>query len=185
LRLSWPLTGFDRTGLQEVRFRTFVDEPDTAQMHTSLNWQVRVVGTGKPLSNVTRMPYLRGKGWYGPAGGPVSGYCEASDVSVPIPDGPIAGLWQPTVRMDTHSSDASLPVTSYFATLDADFHADPPNPGTVLLDSAGTWPSAPLTIDTITLANGLHRLLLRSDCRDDTQSSTNRGVLIVPFVVAN
>jgi hypothetical protein len=87
--------------------------------------------------------------------------------------------------MDTHDSDASLPVTHYFATLDADFHASPPNRGTVLLDADGRWPPAALAIDTTLLSNGVHKLLLRTDCRDNVQGSTNSGVMVLPFVVQN
>jgi hypothetical protein len=178
LAFSWPVSAFDHSGLQEVRFRVFVDEPDGKRQNSSLNWQVRVEN-GRSRSDVTRMAYLRGKGWYTGAL-----YCEAALLSVPLPDAPLAGVWQPTVRLDTHSSDASLPVTSHLATLDPDFHADPPVPGTVLAAGSGGLPPTALQVDTAGLVPGVHRLHLRANCRDDAQGSTNSGVLVVPFEVA-
>lgn len=184
LPFSQPLSKFNHSGLQEVRFRGFVPEPRRAdgilpQMRDNANWQL-TIQNGKSIANVTRMPWVRGKGWY-----PHSLYCESTFVSVPIPNGPVSGVWTPTVKMDTHSSDASLPVTHYVALVDPDFHAVPPNPGTVLLDADGRLPASPLTIDTATLANGTHKLHLRADCRDDALGSTNSGVTVIPFVVAN
>lgn len=177
---SQPLSLFDRTGLQEIRFRTFVNEPDGKQQNTSVNFQAYVTGTGKALSNVTRMPYLRGKGWYTGAL-----YCAADYLSVPLPMAPVSGVWSPTVQEVTHSSDASLPVSSHITRLDPDFHAVPPVQGTTLADGPGELPPTTLAIDTTLLANGVHKLHLRSNCRDDTQSSTNSGVLSVPFLVQN
>ena len=180
VRFTWPLSAFDHTGLQEIRFRTFVNEPDGKQQNTSINFQLFVTGTGKSLSNVTRMPYLRGKGWYTSAL-----YCAADFLSVPVPMNPVSGTWTPQVQEATHSSDASLPVTSHITRLDPDFHAVPPVQGTTLADGPGPLPPTTLSIDTTQLANGVHRLHLRSNCRDSVQDSTNSGVLSVPFVVAN
>ena len=179
VRFSWPLSAFDHSGLQEIRFRMFVNQSNGKQQNTSLNWQV-YVDNGKSVSNVTRMPWLRGKGWY-----THSLYCEGAYISVPIPKAPVSGVWSPVLRLDTHDSDASLPVTHYTVAVDPHGHADPPDPGIVLLDADGTRPSAPLAIDTMLLANGPHRLFLRSGCRDDSLGSTNWGVLVVPFIVQN
>ena len=84
---------FPVSGLQEIRFRSTVQErsPSGAreEMRCSLNFQV-VVANGMPRSDVTRYPYLRGKGWYtGPA------YCEAALLNK-IPDGPRSGVWRHT-----------------------------------------------------------------------------------------
>jgi len=181
LRFSAPLSQFLHTGLQEVRFRAFVPQPGGKEQRDNLNFQVYVAGTGRSLAGVTRQPDLRGKGWYSSP----SGYCEATLVGGGIPDGPVSGTWSPTVKMDTHSSDASLPVTHYSARVDADFHADPPQPGLVLADADGRWPAALLSVDTTVLGNGPHRLALRSDCHDATNGGTNSGVLTLPFIVQN
>ncbi|MFF2344771.1 hypothetical protein [Pseudarthrobacter sp. NPDC058119] len=183
LTFSRPISAFKHSGLQEVHLRAFVPEPSGNEMRASLNWQTDIQN-GKSRSDAARYPFLRGKGWY-----THSGYCEASVRSVPIPDGPVSGVWTPAVGLTTHPN-GSLPVTHSFISLDPDFHADPPNPGIVLWDSAApyggrSFGSAPLAIDTRTLANGVHKLHLRSSCRDNKLGSTNSGVTVVPFVVAN
>lgn len=187
LSFSWPLSAFNHTGLQEIRFRVFVPEPQgpdgtSREMRGNLNFQTYVTGTGKSLSNVSREPWLRGKGWYT---SPYL-YCEATYVSVPLPDQPVAGTWTPTLKQQTHTSDGSLPVTNHFVTVDPDFHAIPPVQGQVLVDGAGPWGPTPVPVDTLTLPNGTHKLYQRADCHNTALSGgTNAGVLVVPFVVQN
>lgn len=190
---SAPLSLFGHTGLQEVRFRTFIPQPKSPsgaarEMRNNLNFQLTITGTGKSLANVSREPWLRGKGWYT---SPFL-YCEATAVDADptgpglIPDAPVSGTWAPVVKQVTHSSDGSLPVTHVFATLDANFHAVPPVLGTVLWDHDGDTPQQAVPIDTTTLANGLHKLLLKTSCHSTAlESGTNEGVLVLPFVVAN
>jgi hypothetical protein len=101
----------------------------------------------------------------------------------------VSGTWTPAVGLTTHPN-ASLPATHSFISIDPDFHAVPPNRGTVLWDSAGPYGpepfgSAPISIDTRTLANGVHKLHLRTSCRDNKLGSTNSGVTVIPFTVAN
>jgi hypothetical protein len=90
----------------------------------------------------------------------------------------------------TSHGDGSRPATHSFIAIDPDFHAVPSNPGIVLWDAAGPFgpePSgaAPYSIDTRGLANGVHKLHLRTSCRDDKLGSTNSGVTVIPFMVAN
>jgi hypothetical protein len=183
LTFTGKIAGFQQGGLQEIRFRGFVPEPSvngqTREMRANLNFQV-YVSNGKARADVTRMPWLRGKGWY-----THTLYCEASLRSVPVPDGPVSGVWRPTVAQATHSTDASLPVTHHTVRLDPNFHASPPDGGTVVVDGNGPRAPTQLAIDTTTLTNGTHKLFQRADCRDDKLGSTNRGVLVVPFVVRN
>jgi hypothetical protein len=183
LRFSIPISTFKNAGLQEVHFRAFVPEPDGNEMRASVNFQADIQN-GKSQSDFARHPFLRGKGWYTHAG-----YCESSFRSVPLPDGPVSGIWKPAVGLTTHPND-SLPVTHSFISIDPDFHASPPNRGTVLWDAAGPYGpepfgAAPIAIDTRTLANGVHKLHLRTSCRDNKLGSTNSGVTVVPFTVAN
>ncbi|TQJ38099.1 hypothetical protein FBY33_0091 [Arthrobacter sp. SLBN-112] len=180
---SWPISAFNHSGLQDVRFRGFVLEPDGNEMQPSFNWQVNIQN-GKSPSDVTRNAFLRGKAWYTHAL-----YCESSVRNVPIPDGPVSGIWEPTVGLTTHPG-GSRPATHSFIAIDPDFHAVPANPGRVLWDSAGPYGpepfgSAPIAIDTTTMANGVHKLHLRTSCRDNTLGSTNSGVTVIPFTVAN
>lgn len=183
LTFSRPISAFKHSGLQEVHLRAFVPEPGGKEMRASLNWQADIQN-GKSQSKAFRYAFLRGKGWYTHAG-----YCEASDRSVPVPDGPVSGIWTPTVALTTHPND-SLPATHSFISIDPDFHAVPANPGRVVWDAAGPYGpepfgSKPISIDTRTLANGVHRLHLRTSCRDDKLGSTNSGVTVIPFTVAN
>jgi hypothetical protein len=182
LTFSHPISAFKHSGIQEVRFRGFVPEPDGKVMRTNFNWQVDIQN-GKSVSDVSRDPFLRGKAWYTHAG-----YCEASVHAVPLPDSPVSGIWTPLVGLDTHVE--GLPATHSFMAIDPDFHAVPSNPGSVLWDAAGPYGadpsgSAPVSIDTRTLANGVHKLHLRTSCRDNKLGSTNSGVTVIPFTVAN
>jgi len=183
LTFSAPISRFNHSGLQEIHLRAFVPEPDGNEMRASLNWQTDILN-GKSPSDTSRYTFLRGKGWYTHAG-----YCEASVRSVPLPDAPVSGIWTPAVGLTTHPND-SLPTTHSFISIDPDFHAVPANPGLVLWDSAGAYGpepfgAAPIAIDTRMLANGVHKLHLRTSCRDDKLGSTNAGVTVVPFTVAN
>src|SRR5438128_2699874 len=179
LHFTVHMSDFQESGLQEVRFRTFVNTPDGNKMHASTNWQV-YINNGRPRSDVSRFPFLRNKGWYGD--NPLAGYCEAGLTSTPIPRSPISGTWTPTVRIVTHSTDASFPVTNHIVTLDPDFHMEPPMLGTVLQEGAGGF-EGPVSIDTRALSNGTHKLFMRADCR--AGNSTNSGVGGIFFRVQN
>jgi hypothetical protein len=165
---------FEASGLQEVRFRVYVDEPDGNRMHSSLNWQL-YVQNGKARQDVSRMPYLRGKGWY-----TGFGYCEPDVLSVPLPDRPVSGVWQPTVKQADHGS-SDVDPSHHRVALDADAHAG--IAGTPLSDGAGTLSATSLAIDTRLLMDGAHRLVQRVDCQKGDQ--VNSGVLIVQFYVDN
>ena len=166
-----PLSAFNHSGLQEVRFRFFVDEPEGNRMIANMNWQT-YINNGRSLANVSRQPYLRGKGWYTGAG-----YCESSVRSVPLPDAPVAS-YAPTVAQVWHGTSDDLQVTGHVNRLDADFHNG--IPGTTLADGPGPFdPAFPLSIPA---GPGMHRLLGRADC-NDPRGSTNTGVLTVPFMV--
>lgn len=173
--LKWTLNPawFNYSGLQEIRYRMFIDEPDGNRMHVSLNFQAYIVN-GKVAKSVTRQPYLRAKGWYTGAD-----YCEAALKTVPLPNSPITQPWSPTWKLVWHGSRTDRPVTHASVRADADFHADPPNPGKVLYDG-GPY-EGPVTVNGF--APGTHKLQARSDC-DDPRGSTNSGVLVVPFGVA-
>ena len=190
--VSVKMSDFKESGLQEVRLRTFVnrfpDDPQTAAdesscgkcMHASTNFQL-YVENGAPRNNVTRFPFLRNKGlWNDPGSAPDDfGYCEAG-FKDPLPMTPVSGIWTPNVRLVTHSSDASFPVTQHTVTVDPDFHHG--MSGTVIRQGAGGF-EGPVSIDTRTLSNGVHKLHLRSDC--NAGDATNSGVGVIFFKVAN
>jgi hypothetical protein len=167
---------FDYSGRQEIRFRTIVDTPDGNSMHGGLNFQV-VVDNGKAVNDYQREPHLRGKGWYSTAG-----YCEATFISVPVPDAPVGGTWSPTVAMIEHNTGTvNEPVSHHTIRIDPDFHAG--IDGTIVEDGDKTFQGT-VPIDTTRLSNGAHRLVLRSDCATPS-GSTNAGVLVIPFDVQN
>lgn len=165
---------FDRQGLQEIRLRVFVDEPDGKRMHTSLNFQSYIVN-GKTVSDVTRLPYLRSKGWY-----TGFGYCEPDFLSAPVPDSPVSGQWSLKVQQVDHGTTDVNP-SFHSVKLDSNSHLG--IPGTVLTEGPGPLPATTLTIDTTTLADGPHRLVQRVDCASGNQ--VNSGVQVITFDVAN
>ena len=165
---------FRRSGLQEVRFRVFVDEPDGKVMHASLNWQL-YVDNDKPRSDVSRYPYLRGKGWYTDFG-----YCEAGMLTRPLPDAPVRGNLTLRMRQVDHGPDDVDPSTHVVA-LDADAHAG--IPGTVLSQGPGPLATTSFTIDTTKLPDGPHRLVQRVSC--ESGDHINSGVLVLNFTTDN
>jgi hypothetical protein len=181
---------FTTDGRKEIRFRFFsqvLDGAAKAQMTASLNFQFTLDRASvATVDDYERRSYLRGKGWYSDPGQTSTGeYCESSFLSVPVPDSPIAGTWTPSVKMVWHGTANDPPIASREARLDPDFHANPANPGTMLMSGEGEF-NAALTVDTTALANGTHKLFLRSVCRDlDARGSDIHGILTVPFVVAN
>ena len=183
-RFALDVDDFPVSGLEEIRFRSTVQERSPSgvreEMRPSLNFPVWVAN-GKPRSDVTRFPYLRGKGWYtGPA------YCEAAFLDK-VPDRPRSGVWRPRVLLDDHAGGTAgdAKVTRHTVTLDPDFHAVPEKPGRVIRRGRDGLPATTLAIDTTKLANGAHKLHLRSDCDDPTKGSINSGVLVIPFTVSN
>jgi len=171
-----PQSAFVDSGLQEIRFRFFVDEPDGNRMVASGNWQT-YVNNGTARADVTRQAYLRAKGWYTGAG-----YCETSVRSVPIPDGIISTpTWNPIAAQVWHGTTADLPVTSYDNRFDTEVHAG--IPGTLLASGTGSSLPAPLHVPVSSLAGGTHKLNSRANC-DDPRGSTNSGVMVVPFRAA-
>jgi len=178
LQVPIDISLFNHSGLQELRFRAYVDVPGGNRMIASLEWQL-YVENGATLMDQTRLPFLRGKGWY-----TGSGYCEAGYTSVPLPKAPLSGVWSPRLRIVNHGAIDDLPVTAHSVRLDPDFHADPVNEGIILRDGPGEFPEQEVPIDTSLLPDGPHRLFMRADC-DDPRGSTNSGVLVVNFVTAN
>ncbi|WP_461173627.1 hypothetical protein M1D93_02485 [Arthrobacter sp. Z1-9] len=185
---------FPTDGLKETRLRFFSDVKDptaggnttTARMTANLNFQYFVdLSPTRTVSDVSRDPYLRGKGWYSAPGGnlAVGGYCEADLLTVPLPNTPVSGTWSPAVKMVWHGQARDPHVTAHEIRVDPDFHNN--NPGRVIRQAPGEY-DAPISIDTTQLANGRHNLFLRADCNDKYgRNSTASGVLVVPFEVAN
>ena len=115
------------------------------------------------------------RGWYSNAG-----YANAQLNSL-YPTSPVSGVWTSNVKMAPGSG--GIAVTHHTVRLDPDFHAVPVIEGTILEDGTGEF-SGNLSIDTRTLSNGPHKLMLRADA-DASTGSTNSGVCIIRFTVQN
>ena len=161
--------GYD--GWQEFRFKARVDEPDGARMVTSSGWPVNLAN-GNPSREWRDGAGVTGRGWYTDVG-----YQNASLAALPV--GPVSGTWTPTVRMGPGSGGSA--ATYHVAAVDPDVHAG--MPGWVVLEGAGEY-RGPLSVDTTQLANGRHRLVLRSDSALPN-GSTHSGLLVVTFDVSN
>src|SRR5207244_454471 len=89
----------------------------------------------------------------GPNPGP-SRYCEAGYMRAALPKAPLSGIWSPGIRMVNHGDIGDLPVTAHTVRLDPNFHADPMDEGTVLVDGPGEFPEQNVPIDTTLLPDG-------------------------------
>lgn len=170
LRWTVPLSWFNHSGLQEIRYRVYVDEPDGNRMISSLNYQT-YINNGTSAKDVTRNAYLRGKGWYTGAG-----YCEAS-LRQPLPDAPVPSSYTPMLAMVDHGTSEDRPVTHAIALRDADFHNEVPG---VNLAEANDALGPKGVASAYQTAAGAHKMLLRADC-DDPRGSTNSGILVYTF----
>lgn len=168
LTVDTTLSSYD--GVQEIRIRTYVKEPDGNIMHASVNTLVNLVN-GKTINPIDRKPYQRAKGWY-----TGSGYCEADSLT-DLPTAPISN-WTPSIQGVWHGAADDLRVSRYRAALDADNHAG--IPGTTLKEGVGEL--APTQVSLGGLSSGSHRLSLRVDC-DDPRGSTNSGIMVIFFKV--
>jgi hypothetical protein len=160
-----------RDGRQEFRFRAQVKEPDGKEMVASTGWLARL-NNGKTIQHYRSSWSSEARGWY-----TGTGYANASIETQPMTA--LRGIWYPKVRMTPGSG--GIPVTSYRAILDPDFHAG--IPGKLIRSGAGSFRGA-LTIDTRKLTNGNHKLVLIADAAAPV-GSTNRGLMVVPFIVRN
>lgn len=169
-----PVSLFDKSGLEEFRFRASSRQPDLGtEIRASINFQTRI-NNGKTVDNVTRYPWLRGKGWYTD-----SLYCESGyrDDLSPTPSGPVSGIWSPVLRQVDHDA-GDAPVTRHTARMNPDIHHG--NPGAFLFDGPGQREGA-VSINTGLLPSGPNKLMIHTEC--ETSKGVNSGVLVVPVDV--
>lgn len=158
------------SGLQELRIRSYVQEPDGKIMHSSINVFPNVQN-GKSKNDMDRKRFPRGKGWYTAAG-----YCEADILQFP-PMAPLTS-WSPTAQVIWHGASDDLKPTGYTVSIDADAHAG--IAGTVLAKGTGAMPARTFNISG--LSSGRHKLSIKADCNSPL-GSTNSGVLVFWFDV--
>ena len=170
-----PVSAFDKSGREEIRFRATTLEPNGKEIRASINFEA-VIQNGKPLDDFGRMPYTRGKGWYTGLN-----YCESAyrDDLTPLPSTPVSGIWSPNIRQLDHGTDDANP-TSWSIRVDPDIHHG--NLGTFLGSGTGGRDGV-FAINTAQLANGPHKLFIETEC--ETSAGRNGGILVLPFEVQN
>jgi hypothetical protein len=165
-------------GCQEFRFQAWVREPDGNDLLATNGWRA-VLANGRPASSYCNsdgrgVNYTEGRGWYTNFG------YEIGRLDDPFPWAPVSGIWSP--KLKTAAGSGGIAPTHHLVCIDPDFHAG--NNGIVLVDGPGSWGAARIPIDTTRLANGPHRLVLRTDAAT-SKGSTLSGVMAIPFTVQN
>lgn len=174
--LDYDTTRVPVDGSLEFRFHAKVTSPDGTEGYTSTGWQATLAnGGGRPVRAPYRTPpFIEARGWY------TGTDYENARITSPLPSGPVSGLW--TFNVNLAKGSGGTPVTNCLITLDPKFHAEPVQRGRVVFEHNGAYKGA-VTIDTTTLSDGPHRLLLRTD--STIASGTGSGVLVVMFSVDN
>lgn len=187
LRLDTSKARYD--GEAQFRFRGFVREPDGTEMRTSTSLHATLRNGRRWYDRLYQdMTETEARGWYTDAN-----YSRATLRDIGDLMKPISGVWQPSITLD-HGFEG-VPATGWYAALDTDFHKA--NPGIPLcpdgVHGPATFPQCStrgrfngrLRIDTTKLADGWHRLFLRTDSAVSKRGSTNSAVLALWFHVNN
>ena len=159
--------------------------PDTlAPSNLSTNgWLVCIRDcAGGRTPQAVSWPATEGRGWYKPKRGRVKGYISPRFMEQ-LPS-TVSGTWCPLVRIVPGSNEGQNPVDRSFATIDPHFHAVPEDPGRVLLDQVGEFRNQRICVDTTTLVNGSHKLMLRA-YGTSGYSGEQWGAMVVSFNVQN
>lgn len=116
-----------------------------------------------------------------------------------LPLAPVSGNWKIRRIKDDLAKSAESNITRTVVSIDPAFHATPPSIGTVLLDT-NTEIDQGVTINTRSLSNGYHMLLIRADsfvpagsvfdqepftADNPAAGGTNSAVLAIAFEVKN
>ncbi|MGH2427415.1 MAG: hypothetical protein ACRDGV_00815 [Candidatus Limnocylindria bacterium] len=180
----WVRTRVDTTkandGWHELRFKPRVELSNGEVMLTSSGWPIRTENGNSDGGQRDGIGGIVGRGWYTDNGyqNPV-----LQSLTGVLPGQTVSGVWQPQVRLDAGSGGGQTTFSAAY--IGPDFHhndEDSDGGGIVL----GQWNSefrGSLRIDTTTMANGLHTLVLRVDAVDGGKRLT--GLQYVDFVVAN
>ena len=163
-------------GLQEMRLFTEVRHADGASQYVSTGWQL-LLSNGQPVNHYKpdgqAAQFTEGRGWY--TGEAAYTNARWDDFAL---DQPVSGIWSPDLKMTAGAGGAT--VTFHGVYVDPNFHAG--SEGIVVMTGLGKW-DGPVAIDTWTLANGPHKLVLRADAT--VSNGTNSGLIVIPFTVQN
>jgi hypothetical protein len=176
--------GAGSDGRKEARFTVDLRHTRTGRrFFQSAGWQSYIDRPDMLVTADYRSADIAGaRGWYEGFGYTNAGYGDFYCAARPPT---VSGVWTPKVRMQPGSGGA--PVTSHRAHLDPDFHAG--SAGRIVNRGPGPF-SGRLSIDTTTLTNGWHKLVLISNAkkisfRDRAPNGTSSGIQVIPFLVSN
>jgi hypothetical protein len=173
-RLDYDTTRVSADGYLEFRFHAKVIAPDGSEGYTSTGWQATLANGGRPIQNYRTPPFTEARGWY------TGTEYENARFTSTLPPQTVSGIWTCNVKMAPGSGGTK--TTHTLVTIDPRFHATPVERGQVVFETNGPY-QGPISIDTRTLPDGPHRLLLRTD--STVASGTGSGVLVIPFNVDN
>lgn len=182
---DFPMTALHYSGWRAFQVYLPAFQPDGAKQYNVPRWQIYVVRDLPPApvgsTGSVYDPLVGGDSWYRPVP-TVTAYSRADIARASIPWNettgeltPVPASWTPSVVFAAEHD---------FVYIDPALHAVPPSNGIVVLDENHPGGQArTLTIDTTTLANGVHHLMVGSG--RDSGVGVNTGVLVVPFLVHN
>jgi len=173
ITMDTNLIPFD--GLQEMRFFTQVRHVDGADQEVSTGWALdirngKTVNHYKPDAQAPE--FTEGRGWYEGTGYTNVRWEETALIT------PVSGIWTPDLKMTAGAG--GTPVTFHAVYIDPNFHHG--SSGIVVKEGQGKW-DGDVAIDTRTLSNGMHKLVLRGDSTIST--GTNSGLIVIQFTVKN
>jgi hypothetical protein len=167
-------SGLQEDGLRQWRLYVYFEHLNGDNQRTKLNYLVRVEN-GKP--DTTRPVYdnFGGARWYKEIDGTDWGYQIAEIKPNQFPFECPSGIWSVDVKLGQSGT------TKYYSTIDPNFHAG--NVGTMVKQGVGGSFSGKLAVDTRTLKNGDHKLVLQTARRVGNEE--NGSLFVVPFKVCN
>jgi len=157
-------------------FRFTANVPVTPEGPNSGNRQYQttrwaaILRNGKPVRDGQGIDRVGAAGWY-----TNSGYANVfirHDDALEAAFGTVCGVWVPEIRAE---------MSRLVVAVDAANHGH--DPGVVFYDGPGNDVWRAVELDTTTLADGPHKLFLRTD--DPGSNGTSSGIFVLPFVVSN
>lgn len=192
VHVDFPIGDVTTSGWGQMGLSFWVDMGDGHEWYNIPRWFLNVENGAPPRTNepsFTLQPRITigGDTWLNPIGVSHTNYSQASIAIEDFPWDfetgeliPISGTWTPDVDFAPRSPQVARTGK---ALIDPFLHAVPANLGTVIYD--GPAGKRQLSIDTLSLTDGKHRLLLVSCNPNFPGGFENCGVLVVPFLVAN
>lgn len=163
---------FAYSGYRELRFTADTATADNRRMFNTTRW-CYVIQNGKSNGDYCggrKAERFGSAGWYEGVNY-MNVMTRAQDY-----DGVLAGTRCFMVKFEKADG---------FASIDPHFHADPPDEGLVLYRGLGNNQARLICADTTKLANGPHRVFLRTDAKGSSPAGMGSGAFALPIVTAN